>query len=82
MHGMAGPCEHGKWTFRFNKRQGISWVADRLLASQEGFWSVDLVSQLVNRNMSTVTHEITLKQKRINIFGRILFMLNVSLVNR
>jgi hypothetical protein len=30
------------WTFGFHKRRVISWLAVRLLASQEGLWSMEL----------------------------------------
>jgi hypothetical protein len=32
------------WTFGFHKMRGISWLADNLLASQEGLCCVELVS--------------------------------------
>jgi hypothetical protein len=32
------------WTFRFHKMRGISWVAEDILASQEGLCSMELVS--------------------------------------
>jgi hypothetical protein len=32
------------WTFRFHKRQGISWLAEQLLASEEGLCSMNLVN--------------------------------------
>jgi len=36
-----------KWTStKFHKRRGISWLAERLLASEEGFCSVELISYL------------------------------------
>jgi hypothetical protein len=31
------------WTFGFHKMRGISWLADDLLASQEGLCSMELV---------------------------------------
>jgi hypothetical protein len=32
-----------KWTFGLYKMRGISWVAEDLLLSQEGLWSMELV---------------------------------------
>jgi hypothetical protein len=32
------------WTSRFHKMLGISWLGEKLLASQEGFCSLELVS--------------------------------------
>jgi hypothetical protein len=32
------------WTFGFHKMRGISWVAQDVLASQEGLCSMELVS--------------------------------------
>jgi hypothetical protein len=32
-----------QWTFGFHKRRGISWLAEWLLTSQEGFCSLELV---------------------------------------
>jgi hypothetical protein len=31
------------WTIRFHKKRGLSWLAEWLLASQEGLWSMELV---------------------------------------
>jgi hypothetical protein len=35
------------WTFGFHKMRGISWVAQDVLASQEGHCSMELVSECV-----------------------------------
>jgi hypothetical protein len=35
------------WTFGLHKMRGISWLAEEILASQEGFWSMYLVCLLV-----------------------------------
>jgi hypothetical protein len=32
------------WTFGFHQMRGISWVAEDILASQEGLCSMELVS--------------------------------------
>jgi hypothetical protein len=32
------------WTLGFHKMRGISWVAEDLLASQEGLCSIELVN--------------------------------------
>jgi len=34
---VAGSCEYGKELFVFHERLVISWTAERLLASEEGF---------------------------------------------
>jgi hypothetical protein len=41
------------WTFGFHKMRGISWVAQDVLASQEGLCSMEWVSQLVSYISST-----------------------------
>jgi hypothetical protein len=33
-----------QWTSEFHKMRGISWLAEKLLASQEGICSMELVS--------------------------------------
>jgi hypothetical protein len=43
--GTGGGCLRlQSWTFRFHKMQGVSWLVEDLLASQEGLCSVELVS--------------------------------------
>ena len=41
---MAGCCECGNEPFGFHNMQGISRVAEDLLASQEGLCSMELIS--------------------------------------
>jgi hypothetical protein len=42
--GRSGePLSMQSWTFRFHKRWRISWLAENLLASQEGLWSLELI---------------------------------------
>jgi hypothetical protein len=36
-------CEHGQRTFGFHIRWGVFSLDERLLASQEGLWSMQLV---------------------------------------
>lgn len=36
-------CQHGDKPFEFHKRREISWPAERLLASQEGLCSSEIV---------------------------------------
>jgi hypothetical protein len=43
---VAGACDCCDGTFWFLKMQGISWLAEELLASQEGLCSVELVGWL------------------------------------
>jgi hypothetical protein len=40
---VAGSCEHGNQPSGSIKRRGISWLAERLSASQEGLCSIELV---------------------------------------
>jgi hypothetical protein len=37
---------------RVHKMQGISWLVEKLLASQEGLCSMELVSQSVSQSVS------------------------------
>jgi hypothetical protein len=39
---VAGGCEHGNEPSGFPKGWGISWLAERMLASQQGFCSMEL----------------------------------------
>jgi hypothetical protein len=41
---VAGSCECGNEPSGFYKTRGISWLADDLLASEEGLCSLELVS--------------------------------------
>jgi hypothetical protein len=44
--GISGGLLKIQWTFKFHKRQGIYWLAERLLASQERLCSMGLVTTL------------------------------------
>ena len=49
-----------QWTFRFHKMQGISWLSECVLASEDGISFVDLVSWfvieiIVVENVGTIT---------------------------
>ena len=61
---VASSCEYGNEPLEFHKMQGISWLAEELLASQEGFYSMEFVihvffliwplpSRLYEQNSST-----------------------------
>jgi hypothetical protein len=44
---VAGPCDHVSEPSDSIKKAGISWIAERLLASQEEVGSMELFSQLL-----------------------------------
>jgi len=39
---VTGSCEHGNKISGFHKMQEMSWLGEELLASQEGFCSMEL----------------------------------------